>query len=268
MTDTPALGCAVYFDTELPRDVAPLQELLRSIFGLASRDGAIAQWTTSEQTQQVGAPAKYDLATLSKQIHAGKLASAAVETAAGTLDAQHMLVLAQTTPAAKLRPGVPPRSWRYDLVAAFGAERLRELGAARVIQQLVAFADAVRARAGVIFWAETTSFAAGLAMGAGGGLTAAQEVRVADSRYFRSHWGRIIRGPAWGTFLSAQHVEKLGGLEALKAHSGCAHVERLSSGGAFLQLTSVDAPLVEDHAEAGPLCALGKFLAPVMGKAA
>lgn len=268
MNDTPALGCALYFDSELSSDVTPLGNLLRSIFGEASPDGQVTQWTTPEKTQQVGAPMAYDLATLSTQIRSGALASAAVETWAGTPEARRTLVLAQTTPAAQLRPGVPPRSWRYDLVAAFGGESLRQLGAAHVIDLLVTFAEGVQAKAGVIHWAETSSYAAGLAMGAGGGLTAAQEARVADCRYFRTHWGRIIRGPAWGTFLSAQHVATLGGIEALKAHSGCARVETLPSGGAFLQLTPIDAPLIEDHAEAGPLAALGQFLSPVMGQAA
>ena len=67
--------------------------------------------------------------------------------------------------------------------------------------------------------------------------------RVADSLYWRSYWGRIIRGPAWGTFLSAAHVEQIGGLDSVRSSS--ARIEQLASGGAFVQLTDVGDPILD-----------------------
>lgn len=263
VSDAPALGCALYFDTDLSANPEPLAGLIRSIFGEASRE--LTQWTTSEKTQQVGAPAPFKLAALLRRISSGAVASAAVETPPRTLDQDRRLVLAQTTPAAKVRDDVPPRSWRYNLVAALGRASVRELGAARVIDQLLLFAGAVRAKAGVVHWADSASYASGLAMGAGGGLSPAQEARVADSWFWRPHWGRIIRGPAWGTVLSEEHVDRMGGLARIESGCGCFRVAPLSSGGAFLQLTPIDAPIVEDHDEGGQLAALARFLAPVAG---
>ena len=81
----------------------------------------VTQWTTSEATQQVGKPARADLDALRRVIASGTVASAAIETAPRTPDPDRVLVLAQTTPVAKLREGVPPRHWRYNLVVAIGS---------------------------------------------------------------------------------------------------------------------------------------------------
>ena len=274
VTGSFALGCALYFDRDLSVDSTPLESLLRSLFA----EGAFAQWMTSERTQQVGSPAAFDLGILMKKVRSGTIASAAVETPNRAPDAGRRFVLVQTTPAAKVCEAVPPRSWRYDLVAAFGAASLRELGVSHVIDRLLAFAGAVRATAGVIHWTDTAEYATGLAMCAGGGLTPAEEARVVDSCDWRTDWGRIIRGPSWGTFLSPRHVDHLGGIEHVERNSGCARVVRLTSGGAFLQLTPVEAPLVEESLSrpAGreretpdnhtQLAALARFLVPVMGR--
>jgi hypothetical protein len=52
----------------------------------------------------------------------------------------------------------------------------------------------------------------------------------------------------------------------IEADSGCARVVALASGGAFLQLTAIDHPIVDDHDDGGRLAALARFLGPVMGK--
>lgn len=60
---------------------------------------------------------------------------------------------------------------------------------------------------------------------------------MTDGLYWRRQWGDVIRGPAWGTFLGAGHVEKLGGMTRIERESGCARVIALGSGGAYLQTT-------------------------------
>ena len=227
MTTSPALGCVVYFDTDLSADASPLVALWERLTpgGPACQ---LTQWTSSERTQQLHKPKPFDAISLRHKIESGKTASAAIETRPSTPDPERLLLLAQTTPAAKLRESVPPRQWRYSVVVALGPIPLSRLGPQAVVDAVVAFADAVMVKAGVMHWTETTSYAGALAMGAGGGLTAMQEDRVADSLYWRSHWGRIIRGPEWGTFLSAAHVDQLGSLTTVG--DSCAHVVRLASG--------------------------------------
>jgi hypothetical protein len=65
----------------------------------------------------------------------------------------------------------------------------------------------------------------------------------------------VIRGPAWGTFLGAPHVDKLGGMTRIERESGCARVIALESGGAYLQTTPEPTDGVPE--------ALVRFLEPV-----
>lgn len=262
MTSAPALGCAVYFDTDLAADAGPLAVLWDRLAPAVPAD-RLTQWTSSERTQQVGKPAPFVAESLRRKIERGDTASAALETRPGTPDPEQLLVLAQTTPAAKLREGVPPRHWRYSLIVALGAIPLARLGPQAAVDAVVAFASAVVVKAGVMHWTATTSYASGLAMGAGGGLTAAQEGRVADSLYWRTHWGRIIRGPSWGTFLSGAHVDQLGGLTSVQG--SCARVVPLASGGAFLQLTEVREPVLDGDLPPR-LAALGSALVRLQGQ--
>ena len=83
--------------------------------------------------------------------------------------------------------------------------------------------------------------------------------------YWESRWGDVIRGPAWGTFLDASHVERLGGFERIERDSGRDRVKRLTSGGGFLEATSPSAPML-DHDDHGRLTDLARFLEPVTGK--
>ena len=235
-----ALGCALYFDTDLSADPTALFALWERLAPASSSQ--MTQWTTSERSQQVEKPAALDIDTLRHRITAGETASAAIETAPKTPDRECVLVLAQTTPAARLREGTPPRHWRYSLVVAMGAGPLSRIGRRVAVDAIVEVADRVAVKAGVIHWAQTTSFASGLAMGAAGaGLSADEEARITHSLYWRSHWGRIVRGPSWGTFLGKSHVAQLDNLAALGAR--CARAVMLESGGAYLQLTNVDEPV-------------------------
>src|SRR2546428_14010946 len=63
-------------------------------------------------------------------------------------------------------------------------------------------------------------------------------VTGAQVQVWESRWGEVIRGPAWGTFLDASHIKRLGGFERIERDGGCAHVRRLTSGGDFLAATS------------------------------
>ncbi len=237
-----ALGCAIYFDTDLSADTTALFALWDALAPAASAE--VTQWITAERTQQVGKPVAFDASALRQRIEHGEAASVAIETAPKTADEERVLVLAQTTPAARLRDAVPPRHWKYNLVVALGARPLERIGRQTAVDAVVACADHIGVKAGVMHWTATTSFASGLAMGAaGGGLSASEEARITDSLYWRSHWGRIVRGPAWGTFLGSAHVERLGGLDKLRP--SCTRIVPLRSGGAFLQLTSVDEPILD-----------------------
>jgi hypothetical protein len=139
---------------------------------------------------------------------------------------------------------------RYEAVVAVGAERFDG------VETLIKFADSVATRAGVIFVANTMEYARALASGGSGPtLNATQIDRITDGLLTRSRWGDTIRGPAWGTFLGAHHVDKLGGMTRIDRESGCARVIALSSGGAYLQTSAEPSDVVPE--------ALIRFLEPV-----
>src|SRR4051812_28705991 len=261
-----ALGVALYFDTELFSDPAPFAELVRALFDVESSDGTFTQWTHRVDNRRMPPAKPYKLSTLLEKVAKGDMRSAAVETRPGTPDADHMLVYAATGPAATLPVPFAPQTWRYDFEASLGAARLRAIGPPRVVDLVVAFADAVAAKAGVIHWAETARYASALASCSGNSsLSPEQSRKAADPLYWKSNWGQIIRGPAWGTFLSAAHVDALGGFLRIETVSRCARVVRLASGGAFLQATLIDEPIVDDHDDNNQLAELARFLAPVAG---
>jgi hypothetical protein len=263
-----ALGAAVYFDKELAADPTPFASLIAPIFGTAASRERFTQWTIRLDNKKARAPRAFELNRLLADITNGTARSAAVETPPQAPDADSMLVCARTTPIARLGESDQLIAWRYDLIAGFGATALATLGAARAIDLIAAFAGAVGATAGVLHWAASFSFASSLAMCASGaGLTPEQDRKVAATYYWRSQWGRCIRGPSWGTVLSATHVDRLGGVRRLERESGCASVVPLSSNGALLLLTPIDSPIVEDHDDRGRLEALERFLQPVLGKA-
>lgn len=263
-----ALGAALYFDTELFADSTPFADLVRALFRVASPDGAFTLWTHRVDNRRMPPPKPYKLSALLDKIATGEMRSAAAETRPGTADTEHMLVYAATGPAATLPVPFAPQSWRYDFEASLGAARVQAIGPQRVVDLVVAFADAVAAKAGVIHWAETARYASALASCSGNSsLTPEQSRKAADPLYWKSKWGQIVRGPAWGTFLSVAHIDALGGLPRIERESGCAQVVALASGGAFLQATAIDQPIVDDRDDGGRLAALTRFLTPVMGKA-
>lgn len=128
------------------------------------------------------------------------------------------------------------------MVLSFASTQVSKYGIDELIATLCDFAAAVSATAGVALWSPSLSYARALAfLSSGDDLTKEQAGRVADSYYWRSKWGEVIRGPEWGTFLSAAHVAKLEG-RPLPA----AKLTWLATGGAFVQATAqpfdVDAP--------------------------
>lgn len=257
-----ALGAALYFDVELAIDPRPFAAVVKTLAD-SSRTSCL-QWTMDVENDGPP-PTSFDLDALISLIAAGSVSTAAVETVPQTPDADRMFVSAGTTPAAKRPERFVHTRCRYDFKASIGAARLRDLGASRALEAIVEFGDAVAARAGVVYWADTTVYASCLASFAHNDLLSREQSdHISDLMYWRPRWGDLIRGPAWGTFLGATHVATLGGIPIIERESG-ARVVALRSGGAFLQATPIDAPLCEGRDD-GALKHLTAFLAPVMGR--
>ncbi|MBA3541016.1 MAG: hypothetical protein H0T79_15505 [Deltaproteobacteria bacterium] len=246
-----SLGAAIYYDTDLSTDPAALRTLWEAL--TQEIQAPLIQWTGT--VSQVGKKGPLDLAKLDHAVASGDCATAAIETAASGL-----LVLSHTTPAARLKEPLVPRPWRYDTAVAISGELLSPLGRQQAVEAIVGFADAVAAKAGVVYWTDSVAFASALATGGlGSGMTSEQEHTARDSHDLSNHWGRIIRGPAWGTLLGAAHVAKLGDVTRLPA----TRVMPLNSGGAFVQLTEIDDAVSID--EPSPeLEQLRAALAPVL----
>jgi len=264
MSTVTALSAALHFDHELAADPAPFAVLVRALFGERSSDGAFRQFFVWADGRKPRPPASLELARLLELVRSGQAWLTAVETEPGTPADLEMRVAAGTTPHDK--PARSVTRCRYNFDAVFGAARLDELGARRVLDLVIAFGDAVAARAGVVHWAAPTIYAACLAScGGSSQLTPAQSGHIQDLMYWQPRWGDVIRGPQWGTFLGAAHVATLGGIARIEREAPCARVVALGSGGAFLEATPIDRPLFEDRGDPAPLAELARFLAPVMG---
>jgi hypothetical protein len=241
------LGTAIYFDHELAADPAPIAALWRRI---ANRPGPRQWWSTPRTSHK---PVALDLEALVAKVASGALTAAAIES-----EDRGLLAMAAVTRGDALDPGFPPRAWKYDAVIAIGPAELAAIGRPEVLDALCTFAGAVDAQAGIVVWSRSLDYARALAMLASGNeLTPEKASGVTDAYYWRSQWGRVIRGPEWGTFLSPRHVEILGDPARLPA----ARVVRLASGGAFVQLTVEP---VEVEIANPQLAALRDALASVM----
>ena len=246
---TLSLGAALYYDHDLSTGPAPLRALWEALTHELPAS-KLYQWTGT--ISRVGMKQPFELEKLEAAVASGNAASAAIETDHGSL------VLSHATAAAELREPLVPRPWRYDTAIAISGDDLAQINRERAVEAIVAFADAVAVKAGIVYWTESVAYASALATGGfSGGLTSAQERHVRDSHDLSNHWGRIVRGPAWGTFLGAAQVALLGDLSKLQP----AKVVRLRSGGAYVQLvgeaTSIDEP-------SPPLDQLRAALAPVL----
>jgi len=242
MSDDFAIGAAVHYDFELATDPEPFERLVRDLFGVSSPSGEFVHWYIPLKGKRTPPPPPFDLARLVRLVKRG-VSSAAADTRPNAADSDLMIVRAGTRP----REAEPERftmtKCRHHAYIGVGATPLRRLGVQRVIDAIVEFADAVEVRAGVVHCAATSTYATALAACGGTGLSWPERNHVTDLMYFQPQWGDVIRGPAWGTFLGASHVERLGGdIET----APCAQVSPLRSGGAYLQATPSDHPLLED----------------------
>jgi len=257
-----AFAAVFYFDVELAANVAPFERLLEALF---SRNRGFYQFLIPVENTKAQPPKPLDLGKLLERIADGVVSVAAVETPPKTPDSEQMRVSVNTTPLANQPERFSQTRCRYACDAEFGAASMDEIGAQAVVDAIVAFADAVGARAGIALWADTTIFASSLVTcGGSSKLTREQDQRVLALIDGQSRWGDAIRGPQWGTFLGPALVERLGGIARIVRESGCARVVSLTSGGAFLQATPIDAPIVEGHDDGGVLARLAQFVAPVM----
>ncbi|MEP6859964.1 MAG: hypothetical protein ABJE66_05050 [Deltaproteobacteria bacterium] len=269
LVDHVALGAALYFDHDLSADPTPLVRLLEQLFGESEPSSSLVQWFHRVDNQRATPGTTYELSALERKLRRGETSTATVETPPKTLESDQVMVLAHTTPSARL-PVPLEQAWRYDLVIAAGPSWLERLTPSRVVEAVIAFADAVVANAGVILWSRSPRFASDLAWAIGGSseLDSEQRARVSDEMYWRSQWGRVIRGPSWGTFLGAAHVRTLGGIEQIAREAGAADIVSLGSGGAFLQATPIDKPVLEEDVGTEPFARLARVLQPVAGRRA
>ena len=247
------LGAALHFDTELATDPEPFARLVAA---LADGTTNLSRWTF-DLANRPREPAPLNFARLPASIKLGRTSVIGIQTPRGTPPAERLLVRADVAPRTAHPERFVQTRCLYDAIIGLGHTRATE----HAVAAIVAFADAVAARAGVVHWATTPGYAAALAsLGGDDTVTAAQIGHITDMMYWQPRWGDVIRGPAWGTFLSAAHVATLGGSARVERDAPCARVVALASGGAYLQATP--APCAEPDV---PLDELVAFLAPVMG---
>ena len=255
-----ALGAAIHYDFELAAKPKPFEVLVEGLFGTSSPRGEPRHWFIDVHNRKAPPPAPLNLLKLVRPVAGGGIATAAVETAPNTADPDMMLVRAGTAPIDKQPERFTQTKCLYDAVAVIGSAQLRQVGMQRALDAIVAFA-------GVVHCADSAAYAAGLASCGGSPALSREQVgHITDLMYWRPRWGDIIRGPAWGTFLGAAHVERLGGVGRIERQGACAQVIALHSGGAFLQATPIESLLIEGRDDGGVFARLSQILAPVMGQ--
>jgi hypothetical protein len=242
-----AVAAALHFDHELAANPKPLVGLVETLATL----GRFRQSYIDAQNHKMRPPSALRLDSLIMRVARGETSGIGIETAIGTPDADTLNVRVDTTPVAKHPERYTLTKCRYQAFIGLGAHRVQGIDA------LIAFAEAIAVRAGAIYVADTAEYAMALASGGGSPtLTRAQIDRITDGLYWRPRWGDVVRGPAWGTFLGAPHIEKLGGIARVEREAGCYRVISLRSGGAYLQTTPEPTDAVSE--------ALVRFLEPVL----
>jgi hypothetical protein len=226
-----ALGAALYFDHELAVDPRPLAALWERI----ATQPALRSW--SQTATSSTKPVDFNPAQLATRVASGKTTTVGVESRS-----RDVTIIAQTAPAETLDRRPPAPRWKYDLAVGLAADRVDALGQEAVIDALCEFAGATAASAGIVVWSASVDFARALAfLSSGPDLPPARVTALVDAQVARSRWGEVIRGPEWGTFLSAAHVAMLAG-----ATLPVVRTVPLTSGGVFLQATvepfDVEAP--------------------------
>ncbi|MBV8762063.1 MAG: hypothetical protein JO257_32520 [Deltaproteobacteria bacterium] len=258
-----ALGFALHHDHVLADDPSPLEALIVALCAELPAD-QLRNFFVPDGTQKAAPPSAFDRWKLIERVRSGGTWLASVQSAPGTADHAQIEISAGTVGADRASRSLT--KCRYAVWGALGAEPLHHIRAQRAVDAIVAFADAVAVRAGVMHWATTTVYASCLSAGANSSQLSRDENRhVTDLMYWQPRWGLVIRGPQWGTFLGVEHVRTLGGIEKIIAESRCARVVPLASGGAFLQATPLERPIVEGSAS-DELARIAAYLAPVTGQ--
>jgi hypothetical protein len=243
-----ALGAAVYFDHELAADPRPLVTLWSRI---ATQPGLRSWLLTAKSATK---PVDFDAAQLASRIESGTTTTVGVESRD-----RGVTIIAQTAPAASLDHRPPAPRWQYDLAVALSAEHVATLGQDAAVAALCEFAGAVSASAGVVVWSTSLEFARALALlSSGPDLPPPHVTALVQAQITRSRWGDIIRGPEWGTIMSAAHVAALADVRLPVAKT-----IQLSSGGGFIE---VSAELFDVDAPPPALAVLREALAPVLSR--
>jgi hypothetical protein len=253
-----ALGAALYHARPYAAHPEPLAALLLGLCGKnSSRFHTI---TKPSETEDHGSPSEYELEDVLRRARAGH-PSMIVETREDVDDERTRAIIASQIPA-QVRQDY---TWSHDLMVSLGPLAVEDLGKESVIEYFVQFANATHATAGVILWAATPSLAMDFAMLQVEDLDEELLGRVRAAASVRTTFGLLARGPSWGTFINSEHVDMLGGMAMIERASGCARVETLTSGGAFLQLT--EEPILFDlEVRDVRLERLARFLRPILAR--
>jgi len=147
VVDDVALGAALYFDHDLSAEPTPLVRLLEELFGESAPASSLVQWFHRVDNQRATPGTNYELAAFERKLRRGETSTAAVETPPKTPETDQVMVLAHTTPSARL-PTPLNQAWRYDLVIAVGPRWLERLTPGRMVKAVIAFTAHRNARSG------------------------------------------------------------------------------------------------------------------------
>jgi hypothetical protein len=249
-----ALAIGFVFDHALSDDVEPLAGLLAvPLAGMTI--GELLQEQVVEPLGRAawGRHQRFDPSRLGELITGGEARSVAMRRKRTQPAATRLGVGVSTVPPPYLEAAdddAPP-PWRYDGTIEIGKDLLGNAEEVdRLLEDLLEqWFDQIDVHTGVVVADASLDDACVLASAAGGtaGTEAARRAKVLAGA--SKQWGRRhAREPEWGTFLTLDHVEAVGGIDELESY---AQPYRVLEGrrNVFVQLSPYDEAL-EPHVEA------------------
>lgn len=245
-----ALAIGFVFDHALSEDLEPLQSLL-SVPLAGMTIGELIHEQIVEPLGRHGWTRhhRFDPAALGELIAAGQARSIALRRKPPQPEGKRFGLGVSTAPPAYLEAlddlEDEPAAWRYDGTIEIGHELLGDADDVdRLLEDLLElWFDQIDAHTGAVVADLSIADACTLASASGGKPGSALERRATALATASRRWGRqLAREPEWGTYLSHDHVEAIGGMDDVESY---VRPYRVLEGrhNVFVQLSSLDAAL-------------------------
>ncbi|NVB79701.1 MAG: hypothetical protein HOV81_14995 [Kofleriaceae bacterium] len=226
---TAALGLAVHFDRPLCDGLEPLERVLDTqVAGTALRNLLTSMWANPiKRGARSRPPTPFNWPRLRSRILSRELQYASVgvpEFDVRTRKQPEQVAFGFDCFPPDVADEMPSRRmgdqlahFRYESLFGVGPGWLQGGAANPIVDAMVRFAGEIDTKVGVIIAAQR--FSTVMALGGAGGGDDNPDVRWRAGRLYgaRWDWGPYAREPEWGTFLSREHADSIGGPDVIRS---------------------------------------------------